>query len=48
MHARASPSSACAVLWCAVLQIEGRLQAKEAEVAELMAMCDQLLQQHGS
>lgn len=28
-----------------VLQVEARLAAKEAEVQELMAMCDQLLQQ---
>lgn len=38
---------ACNVLCCAVLwlQVEQKLQAKEAEVQELMAMCDQLLQQ---
>lgn len=37
-------SSAC-VLHVLCLQVEQRLQAKEAEVQELMGMCDQLLQQ---
>jgi hypothetical protein len=36
------------MLCCVVLQTEAKLLAKESEVAELMAMCDQLLQQHGS
>jgi len=35
----------CSIVLFDLLQLEQRLQAKEAENQELMGMCDQLLQQ---